>query len=72
MEDCRREDPSAFLGADLKVARAASAGRAGRCMGFSIKEYWSGLLFPPSGDIPDPGIKSRSPALQADSLPTEL
>ena len=41
-------------------------------MGFSIKEYWSGLLFPPSGDIPDPGIKSRFPALQADSLPTEL
>ena len=40
--------------------------------GFPRQEYWSGLPFPPSGDIPDPGIKSASPmspALQADSLP---
>ena len=41
------------------------------CMGFSRQEYWSGLPFPPSGDLPDPGIKPRSPALQADSLPSE-
>ena len=41
-------------------------------MGFSREEYWSGLSFPPPGDLPDPGIESRSPALQADSLPTEL
>jgi len=34
--------------------------------------YWSGLPFPSPGDLPDPGIKPRSPALQADSLPTEL
>ena len=40
-------------------------------MGFSRPEYWSGLLFPSPGDLPDPGIESRSPALQADSLPTE-
>ena len=32
----------------------------------------SGLLFPPPGDLPNPGIEPRSPALQADSLPTEL
>ena len=32
-------------------------------MGFSGKEYWSGLPFPPPGDLPDPGIKSTSPAL---------
>ena len=33
------------------------------------QEYWSGLPFPPPEDLPDPGIKSMSPALQADSLP---
>ena len=32
-------------------------------MGLSQQEYWSGLLFPPSGDFPDPGIKPVSPAL---------
>ena len=41
-------------------------------MGFSGQEYWSGLPFPSPGDLPDPGIKCGSPALQADSLPTEL
>ena len=41
-------------------------------MGFSRQEYWSGLPFPSPGDLPDPGIKPGSPALQADSLPTEL
>ena len=35
------------------------------------QEYWSGLLFPSSGDFPNPGIGPRSPALQADSLPAE-
>ena len=40
-------------------------------MGFSRQEYWSGLPFPSPGDIPDPGIKPGSPALQADSLPSE-
>ena len=41
-------------------------------VGFSIQEYWSGLPFPSPGDLPDPGIKPRSPALQAHSSPTEL
>ena len=41
-------------------------------MGFSRQEYWSGLPFPSPGDLPNPGIKPGSPALQADSLPTEL
>ena len=40
-------------------------------MEFSRQEYWSGLPFPPPGDLPNPGIKPRSPALQADSLPSE-
>ena len=39
-------------------------------MGFSRQEYWSGLPFPPPGDLPDSGIKPMSPVLQ-DSLPTE-
>ena len=38
-------------------------------MGISRQEYWSGLPLPPPGDLPDPGIKPMSPALQADSLP---
>ena len=38
----------------------------------SVREYWSGLPCHPPGDLPDPGIKPESPALQADSLPTEL
>ena len=37
--------------------------------GFPRQEYWSGLPFPSPGDLPDPGIKSMSPALQANSLP---
>ena len=37
-------------------------------MGFSRQEYWSGLLFPSPGDLPNPGIEPRSPALQADAL----
>jgi len=38
---------------------------------FPRQEYWSGLPFPPPGDLPDPGIKPRSTSLQADSLPSE-
>ena len=41
-------------------------------MGFSRQGYWSGLPFPSPGDLPDPGIEPGSPALQADSLPSEL
>ena len=38
---------------------------------FSRQEYQSRLPFPPPGDLPDPGTEPRSPALQADSLPSE-
>ena len=48
------------------VARQASP-----AMGFSRQEYWSGLPFSSPWDLPDPGIKPRSPALWADSLPSE-
>ena len=40
-------------------------------MKFSRPEYWSGSLFPSPRDLPNPGIEPRTPALQADSLPTE-
>ena len=40
-------------------------------MGFSRQEYWSGLPFPSPEDLPDPGIKSRSPKLQAGALTSE-
>ena len=40
---------------------------------FSRQDYGSGLPFPSPGDLPDPGIEPWSPpALQADSLPSEL
>ena len=40
-------------------------------MGFSRREYWSGLPFPSPGDLPDPGIEHGSPTLQADTLTSE-
>ena len=40
-------------------------------MGFSRQEYWSGLPFPSPENLPDPGIELWSPALQADSLPSQ-
>ena len=40
-------------------------------MGFSRQKYWCGVPFPSLGDLPDSGIDSRSPELQADSLLSE-
>ena len=48
-----------------------AARQAPLSMGFSRQEYWSGLPCPPPGDRPNPGMEARSPALQADSLPSE-
>ena len=45
--------------------------QAPQSMGFSRQEYWSGLPFPSPWDLPNPGIKPGSPALQADALPSE-
>ena len=41
-------------------------------MGFFRQEHWSRLPFPSPGDLPDPGIKSRSPALTGGFFTTEL
>ena len=40
-------------------------------MRFTRQEYWCGLPCPSPGDLPNPGIKPRSPAWQADALPSE-
>ena len=45
--------------------------QAPQSMELSRQEYWSGLPFPSPGDLPNPGIKPRSPTLQADTLPSE-
>ena len=45
--------------------------QAPQSMDFSRQEYWSGLPFPSPRDLPNPGIKPGSPALQADTLPSE-
>ena len=49
----------------------STAHQAPLSMGFSRQEYWSGLPFPSPGDLPNPGIEPRSPALQADALTSE-
>ena len=54
------------LATPLTVGRQASLS-----MGFSRQEHWSGLPSPTPGDLPNPEIKPRSPALQKDSLPSE-
>ena len=48
-----------------------AAHQAPLSMGFPRQEYWSGLPFPPPGDLPDSEIELRSPALQADALTSE-
>ena len=53
----------------LFVTSSTVAHQAPLSMGFSRQEYWSGSLFPSPEDLPDPGIKCGSPALQAYSLP---
>ena len=49
----------------LFVTLWAVAHQAPLSMGFPRQEYWSGLPFPPAGDLPDPGIKPKSPASPA-------
>ena len=49
----------------------AVAHQASLSMGFSRQEYWNGFPGPPPGDLPNPRIEPRSPALQVDSLLSE-
>ena len=58
---------------DLRnAAQILRAHQALLSMEFSTQEYWRGLPFPSPGDLPNPGVEPGSPALQADSLLTEL
>ena len=57
---------SSSLETPLTVTRQASLS-----MSFSRQEYWNGLLFPSPKDLPNQGIKLRTPASQADSIPSE-
>ena len=55
----------------LLVTPWTAAHQAPPSIGFSRQEYWSGLPFLSPGDLPDPGIEPRFPALQANALPSE-
>ena len=55
----------------LFVTPWTGAYQAPPCMEFSRQEYWGGFPFPSPGDLPDSGIKPRSFASQADTLPSE-
>ena len=62
---------SCFSHVRLFVTLWTIARQAPLSMGFSRQEYQSELPCFPPGDLPDPGFKPGSPALQADSLPSE-
>ena len=62
---------SCFSRVQLCVTPRAAACQAPLSMGFSRQQYWSGLPSPPPGHLPNLGIEPRSPALQADYLPSE-
>ena len=67
--------PSVFVQSLSRVQLFATlwavARQAPLSMGFFRQEFWSGLPFPSPGDLPEPGIKLRSPTLQADALTSE-
>ena len=63
---------SCFSHVQLYLTLWTVACQAPLSMRFSRQEYWSGLPFSAPGDLMGPGMKPRSPALQADSSPSEL
>ena len=63
--------PSHFTHIQLFVILWTVAFQASLSMGFSRQDYWNGLPFPSPGDLPNPRIELRSPALQTGSLPAE-
>ena len=60
-----------LMASNITSVVSTVAYQASPSMGFSRQKYWSGLPFPPPGDLPDPGIQPRSPAWQVDALPSE-
>ena len=65
------EPPGKLSRVQLFATPRTVAYQAPLSMGFSRQESWSGLPFPSPGDLPNPGIKLGSPALQTDALPSE-
>ena len=63
---------SCFSRVQLFVTSWTIAHQVPLSMEFSRQTYWSGLPFPPPGDLPNPGIKPKSSTLLADLLPSEL
>ena len=59
---------SHFSHVQFFVTPRTVARQAPLSMGFSRQEYWSRLLCPPPGDLPNPGIEPKSPVLQADHI----
>ena len=62
---------SCFRRVQLFVTLCTVCCQAPLSMGFSRQEYWSRWPVPLPGDLPDPGIEPTSPALKADSLPSD-
>ena len=62
---------SRFSRVQLFVTLGTVALQVPLSMGFSRQEYWTGFPCPPPGVLPDWGIKSQSPAFQADCLLSE-
>ena len=62
--------PHPAIGGESETV-SRSAHQAPLSKGFPRQEDWSGLSFPSPGGLPDTGTEPRSPALQADSLPSE-
>ena len=67
----KKENSHLVVSNSLQPRRLYVAQQAPLFMGFSRQEYWSGQPFLSPGDIPDLRIEPGSPALQADSLPSE-
>ena len=67
----KKESEVAQLSPTLSDPMDSSLHQAPPSMGFSRQEYWSRLPFPPPGNLPNPGMEPRSPALQTDALPFE-
>ena len=70
MLDHSKVQESHFSHVELCAIPRTVAHQVSLSMGFSRQEYWSGFPSPSPGDFPNPGIKPRSPALWADSLPS--
>ena len=71
MYRCEKSEVKSLSRVQLFVTPWTVAYQAPQPVEFSRQEYWSGLSFPSPGDLPDPGIEPRSPALQADALPSQ-